>query len=592
MIRQPIVSVLGHVDHGKTTLLDNIRGTAVAEKEAGGITQHIGATEIPMEAISRICGDLLKKHKAKLELPGLLFIDTPGHEAFTTLRRRGGALADMAVLVVDINEGFQPQTYEALGILRSYKTPYLVAANKIDKIPGWRVMEASPFIQSLQQQGDRQRRDLDDRIYKLVATLYEEGFDSERFDRVERFEKQVSIVPVSAKTGEGLPELLMLLIGLAQRFMAGRLEIEEEGPGKGTILEVKEETGLGTTIDVIVYDGRIRRGDDLVVGAKGEPIVTRVRSLLKPRPLDEIRDPRFRFAPVKEVHASCGVKIAAPGLAGAIAGAPVVVPPKGEKEKAVEAVKAEMQEIKVETDTAGVVVKADTLGSLEAMVKMLGDNDIPIRMADVGDISRRDVVEAEMVKEVAEERAVVLGFNVKALKDAEERSQATDIPIFRGSIIYKLIEDYEDWVKKRKEREIKEEFEKLTRPGKIKLLPGYVFRASKPAIVGIEVLAGKIRGNIWLINKDGRRTGIVKGLQEQNENLSEAAAGKQVAMALAGGVVGKNIKEGDVLYTDISQDEAILIEEKYLDVLTPDEREAFEEIINIKRKTNPTFGRR
>ena len=592
MIRQPIVSVLGHVDHGKTTLLDNIRGTAVAQREAGGITQHIGATEIPMEAISTVCGDLLKRLKAKVELPGLLFIDTPGHEAFTTLRKRGGALADMAILVVDVNEGFQPQTYEALGILKSYRTPFLVAANKIDNIPGWRPTEKQPFLQSLRQQGERQQRDLEDRIYKLVAALYEEGFEAERFDRVERFEKQVSIVPVSAMTGEGLPELLMLLIGLAQRFLARRLEVEEEAPGKGTILEVKEEVGLGTTIDVIVYDGRIRRGDDLVVGARGEPIVTRVRSLLKPKPLDEIRDPRFRFAPVKEVHASCGVKIAAPGLAGAIAGAPVLVPPKGKKEKAVEAIKAEMQEIKVETDTAGVVVKADTLGSLEAMVKMLGDNGIPVRMADVGDVSRRDVVEAEMVREASEERAVVLGFNVKVLRDAEERSASSGIPIFQGNIIYKLIEEYEEWVEKKREREIREEFARLTRPGKLRILPGFVFRTSKPAIVGIEVLAGTVKTNVWLINAEGKRVGIIKGLQEQNESIPEAGAGRQVAMALAGGVVGKNIKEGDALYTDISQDEAVVISEKYLDVLSPDEREAFEEIINIKRKTNPTFGRR
>jgi translation initiation factor 5B len=592
MIRQPIVSVLGHVDHGKTTLLDNIRGTAVAQREAGGITQHIGATEIPMETISGVCGDLLKRLKAKVGLPGLLFIDTPGHEAFTTLRKRGGALADMAILVVDINEGFQPQTHEALGILKSYRTPFLVAANKIDNIPGWRTQERQPFIQSFRQQGERQQRDLEDRIYGLVAALYEEGFEAERFDRVERFEKQVSIVPVSAKTGEGLPELLMLLIGLAQRFLSKRLEVDEEAPGRGTILEVKEETGLGTTIDVIVYDGRIRRGDDLVVGAKGDPIVTRVRSLLKPRPLDEIRDPRFRFAPVNEVHASCGVKIAAPGLAGAIAGAPVIVPRRGEKEKAVEAIKSEMQEIKVETDTAGVVVKADTLGSLEAMVKMLRDNGIPVRMADVGDVSRRDVVEAEMVKEVSEDRAVVLGFNVKVLRDAEERSAATDIPIFQGNIIYKLIEDYEEWVEKRREREIKEEFARLTRPGKLRILPGYVFRTSKPAIVGIEVLAGTIKTNVWLISSEGKRVGVIKGLQEQNESIPEAGRGRQVAMALAGGVVGKNIKEGDELYTDISQDEAVRIGEKYLDVLSPDEREAFEEIINIKRKSNPTFGRR
>jgi translation initiation factor 5B len=592
MIRQPIVSVLGHVDHGKTTLLDNIRGTAVAEREAGGITQHIGATEIPMEAISKVCGGLLKKLKARVELPGLLFIDTPGHEAFTTLRRRGGALADIAILVVDINEGFQPQTYEALGILKSYKTPFLVAANKIDKIPGWRSVERGAFLQSFQEQGDRQKRGLEDRIYKLMGNLYEEGFEAERFDRVERFQKQVSIVPVSAKKGEGLPELLMLLIGLAQRFMGRRLEVEEKGPGKGTILEVKEEVGLGITIDVIVYDGRIRRGDDLVVGAKGEPIITRVRSLLKPRPLDEIRDPRFRFAHIKEVQASCGVKIAAPGLGGALAGAPVMVPPKGEKDKAAEAVRAEMKEIKVETNTAGVVVKADTLGSLEAMVKMLGDRGIPIRLADVGDVSRREVVEAEMIKEVAEDRAVILGFNVKVLKDAADRSLEAGVPIFQGGVIYKLIEDYEEWVMLEKAKEIKEEFEKLTRPGKVKLLPGFVFRTSKPAIVGIEVLAGKIKGNVWLINEEGRRVGVVKGLQEQNESISEATAGMEVAMALAGGIVGKNIKEGGILYTDISQPEAILLMEKYLDVLTRDEREAFEEIINIKRKTNSSFGRR
>jgi translation initiation factor 5B len=593
MIRQPIVSVLGHVDHGKTTLLDRSRGTAVAEREAGGITQHIGATEIPMEVLSRICGGLLRKLKVKVALPGLLFIDTPGHEAFTTLRRRGGALADLAILVVDVNEGFQPQSYEALNILKGYKTPFLVAANKIDKIAGWQVYEGAPFAHSFSKQGEEPRGELEKKVYELVGALYEEGFEAERFDRVKRFEKQVSVVPVSAKTGEGLPELLMMLIGLAQRFMAGQLEVEEESPGRGTILEVKEEVGLGATIDVIIYDGRIRRGDQIVVGARGEPILTKVRSLLKPRPLDEIRDPRYRFASIAEARASCGVKIAAPHLAGALAGAPVRAVEDAEKvREAVEAVKAEMEEVKVETQHAGVVIKADTLGALEALVKMLGEEKIPIRLADVGDVSRRDIVEAEMVKEEAEERAVVLGFNVKVLRDAEERARETGIPIFQGNVIYRLIEDYEDWVARRKERELREEFEKLTKPGKIRLLPGYVFRTSKPAIVGIEVLAGRLKANVGLINPEGKRIGTVKGLQERNENIPEAAKGKQVAMAVEGPTIGKQINEGDILYTDVPEAEAALIEDKYLEALTLDEREAFEEIINIKRKINPTFGRR
>lgn len=590
MIRQPIVSVLGHVDHGKTTLLDKLRGTAVAEREAGGITQHIGATEIPIEVITKICGGLLKQLKARVTLPGLLFIDTPGHEAFTTLRRRGGALADLAILVIDLNEGFKPQSYEALNILKSYKTPFIVAANKIDKIRGWQVFEGFPFAHSYSKQGKEQQRVLEERVYKLVGVLYEEGLEAERFDRVERFEKQVSIVPVSAKTGEGMPELLMMVFGLAQKFLAKDLETEKLRPGRGTILEVKEEVGLGTTVDVIIYDGRIMRGDQIVVGARGEPIITKVRSLLKPKPLDEIRDPKFRFDSIKEVYASSGVKIAAPDLGNALAGSPLrVVEDAG---KALEEVKKEMEEVKVKTEAAGVVVKADTLGALEALVKMLEQEEVPIRLADVGDISRRDVVEAETVKEEALDRAVVLGFNVKVLKDAEERARDTSTPVFISRIIYKLIEDYQLWMAEERKRQLKKEFENLTKPGVIKLLPGYVFRTSKPAIVGIEVLKGVIKPKVRLMNSEGSRVGTVKGIQERNENIPLAEKGKQVALAIDGPTVGRQINEGEVLYTDMLESEVILIETKYKGDLSLDGAEAFEEILTIKRKSSPTFGRR
>jgi translation initiation factor 5B len=591
MIRQPIVSVLGHVDHGKTLLLDHIRGSAVVEREAGGITQHIGATEIPLEVIEKICGGLMKQLKIEVTLPGLLFIDTPGHAAFTTLRRRGGALADFAILVVDINEGFQPQTVEALNILRTYKTPFLVAANKIDRLMGWQVFNEYPFAHSFLKQSDEVRQTLENKIYELVGLLYEHGhFEAERFDRVKDFTKQVPIVPVSALTGEGVPELMMMLIGLSQKFLTERLDIVAEKPGRGTILEVKEEVGLGTTVDVIIYDGKIKRGDTIVLGGKKGVITTKVRSLLKPKPLDEIRDPRFKFDNIKEMHASCGIKVAAPDLKDALAGTPLWVAESKKAEKEVEGVRAEIEEVKVETERAGVVVKADTLGGLEALINLLNEAGIPIKRADVGDITKRDIIDAGAVAKEEALLGTVMGFNVKMLKDAETLALESGVPVFTSDIIYQLIENYEDWVEMEKEREKASEFDHLTKPGKVRFLPGYVFRQSKPAVIGVEVLLGRVRPNLKLINGNGETVGTIKGLQDRGENIPEAEKGREVAMAIQGPVVGRQINEGDIFYVDIPEPEARLLSGKNLEYLTEDEREALAELKAIKRRTKPFWG--
>ncbi len=570
VIRQPIVAVLGHVDHGKTTILDKIRGSAIAAKEAGGITQHIGATEIPLETIKEICGGLLKQLKAEIKIPGLLFIDTPGHEAFTTLRKRGGALADLAILVVDVIEGFKPQTYEAIEILRTYRTPFLVAANKIDKIHGWIPFENYPFSHSIQKQNDKVKYELESKVYEIVAKLNELGFNADRFDRVRDFTKEVAIVPVSGKTGEGIPELLMLLVGLSQAFLKRELEITPEMPARGTVLEVKEEHGLGVTIDVIIYDGHIKRGDTIVVGSiEGEPIVTRVKALLKPRPLEEIRFSSRKFINVKEAYAACGVKIAAPKLENALAGSPLIVANK-DKKKAVDEVRKEIEEIKIRTDKLGLVLKADTLGSLEALVNMLKKLDVPIRYADVGDISRKDVFEAENVED--KKLACIIGFNVKVRKDAEELAKKKGIKILTGNIIYKLVEDYEEYLKELEEEEKRKIFEKLPRPAVIKILPGFIFRHSKPAIVGIEVLAGTLRKRVRLA-KDGRIIGLVKDMQENRVSVDEARKGKQLAIAIDNAVVGRNVDEGDILYTFITREELEMLE-KYKKFMSEDEIEA------------------
>jgi len=326
-LRSPIVVVLGHVDHGKTTLLDKIRGTAVVKKEPGEMTQHVGASMVPLSVIEKITEPLKSLFPIKLKLPGLLFIDTPGHEMFSNLRRRGGSIADFAILVVDVMEGVKKQTVESIEILKSRKVPFVVAANKIDRIYGWKPNPNEPFLFTIKKQNPRVIEELERRIYMIIGQLSNLGIPAERFDRIRDFTKAIAIVPVSAKTGEGIPELLAVLAGITQKYLTKRIMFTE-GPAKGVVLEVKEIHGLGTCIDVIIYDGIIRKGDVIVVGGIEKPIVTRVRALLMPRPLEEMRVTESAFINVDEVVAAAGVRISAPELEGAIAGAPLYVVPE------------------------------------------------------------------------------------------------------------------------------------------------------------------------------------------------------------------------------------------------------------------------
>ncbi|ALU12073.1 translation initiation factor IF-2 [Ignicoccus islandicus DSM 13165] len=590
-LRQPIVAVLGHVDHGKTTLLDRIRGTTVAMKEPGKITQHVGASLVPTEVIEKVTEPLKKLiPTVKLELPGLLFIDTPGHSIFSNLRKRGGAVADLAILVVDVMEGFQPQTIEAVEILKQRKVPFIVAANKIDKIPGWKSIENVPFLVSVRHQDKSVVEYLDNRIYEIMGSLAELGFDSDRFDRVKDYTRQLAIVPVSAKTGEGIPELLALLAGLAQRYMKGRLKYVE-GPAKGVVMEVKEEPGYGTTLDTIIYDGIIRQGDVIVVGSLEGPIVTKVRALLLPEPLQEIRATK-KFRVVDEVSAAAGVKIVAPNLENAVAGAPVfVVSDESQLEKVKEEVMKEIEDVLIETDKEGVVVKADTLGTLEALVQFLKSKDIPVRMAKVGPVTKRDVMEAMVSKRMNKEYGVILAFNVKVLPEAKELAEKEDIKIFVHDVIYKLIEDFENWVKELREQEKRKELEQLVRPGKLRILPGFVFRRSDPVIVGIEVLGGTLMPGYPLMKESGEKVGKILQIQDKGKSVKEVKAGQQVAISIKGRVmVGRHLFEGDVLYTDVPSSHAKLWLTKYKNELSEDERYVLNEIIKIKRKTDPLYG--
>ncbi len=587
-IRTPIVCVLGHVDHGKTSLLDRIRGSSVVTGEAGAITQHIGATIVPIDSIVNMSGGM---KNLNISIPGLLFIDTPGHHAFTTLRARGGALADMAIVVVDINQNFQPQTIEAIQILRNFKTPFVVAATKLDRIHGWRPTEKSPFLKSFATQNERVTLMVETKIYDIVAVLAEHGFSSERYDRVSDFSKNLAIVPVSAHTGEGISDLLMVLIGLAQRYMEEALALTVDGPGSGTILEVKEEKGLGATIDVILFDGTIRVGDEIAVATTDGVQTTKVRSLLQPRPMQEILV-EDRFSRVKEVIAAAGVKVSAPGLDQVIAGSPVRV--TGDNPEEIKAsIAREMTEINVTLSPEGLVIKADTIGALEALCKELSAHEIPVMKAEVGQVSRHDVIEAETIKNPL--YRVLIAFNTPVLPDAQdllkEPAYSEMIQFFSGNVIYHILEDYLEWRNNLKRIMDQKRFEKIIFPAKIVVLPGCVFRQNNPAVVGVRILSGTLRTGVNLIRRDGRKAGTLKTMQLRKENIQEAQAGDEVAISIEGATVGRQFDVEDELIVNIPEKHVKILETEMLSHLSEDSKEVLSEYINLYRRENPFWGK-
>ncbi|MEM3627047.1 MAG: translation initiation factor IF-2 [Candidatus Bathyarchaeia archaeon] len=590
-LRQPIVCVLGHVDTGKTLLLDKIRKTSVQAREVGGITQHIGASFFPVDTLKQLIGPLLSMVKGEIEIPGLLVIDTPGHEAFTNLRRRGGSVADIAILVIDVLRGFEAQTYECIEILKARKTPFLVAANKIDRIPGWKSYPDMPFLKSYPLQDPYVREDLDNKIYDIMGVFSRLEFRADRFDRIKDFTKTVAIVPTSAKTGEGITELLMVLVGLTQQYLKRRLQTTE-GAAKGTVLEVKEEPGLGLTLNTIIYDGTLWKDDLIVVGGKEKPIATRVRAILVPKPLDEIRDPRDKFSSVESISAAAGVKIVAPDLENVLAGAPIyAVPADSTPEYYARLISEEIEKIRISTDANGVVLKADTLGSLEAIADMLKRNGVPIRLADVGDVSKRDITEALIVREQEPFYGVILAFNVRILPDAQDEAASKGVKIFKEKIIYHLVDNYLNWIKTQREAKLEQEFEKLVKPGKIRIMEGYIFRRAKPAIFGVEILAGRIKPKITLVRaEDGDDLGEIQQIQEKGKALPEASQGMQVAISMDKPIIGRHIFEKDILYVKVPEQHAKALLKNFMDKLNPEEQETLNEYISIMRKKTPFWA--
>lgn len=568
MLRQPLVVVMGNVDSGKSSLLDKIRKTSVVESEPGAITQMISSSAISLKTIQKICGDLLKNKN--ISIPGFVFIDTPGHAAFSNMRKRGGNLADIAILVIDINEGIKPQTEECISILKKYKTPFVIALNKIDLINGWRPSKSPFVLNMIAEQSPQVQTALETKLYEIVGKCFELGFQADRFDRIEDYTKTVAMIPCSAKSSAGIPELLMVLIGLAQKYLEENLKTNEEAPAKATVLEVKEEQGLGLTIDAIIYEGKIKVNDPIIIGGLYEPIVTKVKGLFLP-------DEKGKFIPVKEVIAAAGVKISAVGIKEVVSGMPLFVIEKNERELR-EKIQEEVDEVIIETEGQGIVVKADTLGSLEALISMLKEKNISIKKATVGNVTKKDIAAAS--SEDPYER-VILCFNVKG--------EGEGVKIISHNVIYQLIEDFESWIAEQKKKEEQKELLGLVRPAKIKYLRGCTFRQNNPCVIGVEVLQGTLRPDTDLIKENGDLLSHIKTVEFERESIAEAEKGKQVAISLPGVTAGRQIHEEEIYYVDMNEENFRKLKE-FKKLLSPEEIHILKELAEIKRKTNNFWG--
>lgn len=570
IIRQPIVTICGHVDHGKTSILDSLRETCVAKEEAGGITQKISFTLYPIEQLKKAC-PLIEKSGIKLSIPGFLLIDTPGHAAFTNLRKRGGSLADLAVLVIDINEGIKPQTAEVIKILKINKTPFIIALNKIDNISGWRKMSDS-LKESIEMQAMNIKQTFDERYMTLIASLNSYGFDADLFYNITDFTKKIAMVPCSARTKEGIPELIMMLCGLSQKYLENKLILGKEA--RGIILEIKKEKSINYA-EAILYDGELSKDNEIAVAdLNSEPIITKIRIL------EEIEPLCSKFKPKKSVTASTGLRMQLVEKTDILPGMPFIIY-SGDKEKIKELFKKEISE-NIKTDKNGIIIKADSLGSLEALLILLREKNISVVKAGIGNINKTDIISAKANLEIDELDAIVLGFNVEIDEDAKEFATNSKIKILTEEVIYKLIDNVNEFrIEKRKEIEKKRLME-LTTICKLKILPQYVFRNTKPAIFGVRIEGGKLISGLNIIDESGEEIGRIKNIQSENKSVEEATEGMEVAISVPGANFERQLQGKQSLYSQISVFHFKKFK-KNKDLLSANEIRILQEIANIKK---------
>ena len=590
-LRSPISCIMGHVDTGKTKLLDKIRHTNVQEGEAGGITQQIGATQFSKETLVTQTKSMQKSSPLEINLPGLLMIDTPGHESFSNLRSRGSSLCDAAVLVIDLMHGLEPQTIESLNMLIKGKTPFVIALNKVDRLYGWKTFPDSPIRESLAQQDDNTKSEFKDKCAACILQLNEQGLNVSLYWENDDFVESIPIVPTSAHTGEGVPDLLQMIIRLTQELQTDKLMYQEIV--QCTVLEVKIIEGLGPTCDVVLVNGTIKEGDTIVISTMDGPLVTTVRALLTPPPNKESRV-KSEYIHHTSIHGATGVKVVANDIGKAIAGTPVlVVHPEDDVEDVKEDVHADLANIMkaLEVDEQGVIVHASTLGALEALIQFLRHEckpPIPVSHISIGTIYKRDIIRAAMMNDRGHpEFATILAFDVSVDKDAQAMADSDNVRIMTADIIYHLFDQFSAFMRGITEKRREEAESVVQFPVIVKIFQQHVFNKKDPIVVGVEILEGQLRlgTTLCIPSMDKLIIGVVENIQENHRDVTKAIKGKQVAIKIRNEAnptitYGRQFDHNNSLYSKLSRESIDALKEHFKEEMSKDD---WQLVIQLKK---------
>jgi len=581
-LRCPVICILGHVDTGKTKILDKLRRTNVQEGEAGGITQQIGATHFPIENFKHHLTKVPKEFQIEPKIPGFLIIDTPGHESFQNLRKRGQSLCDLAILVVDIMHGLQKTTLDALDMLRKRKTPFVIVFNKIDRIHNWKAEEWGGFKSSYDRQKKNQTKEFDDRYKRVCTSLIQTGLNVSLYYENPNMKEYLNIIPTSAVTGEGMPDLIAMFIYLSQKFLSKKLEFREEI--QCTILEVKVLEKTGTTIDVILVNGTIKNGDKIICGGLFGPIKTTVKILMTPHPMKEMRI-KSEYEHHDKISGAIGIKIFANDLDNALAGSPCYVY-KTDEEAAIYA-KEITQDFNsvlsgfLDKKGKGILVQASTLGSLEAILTFLNEKKIKIAAVGLGNLKKRDVTKIQIIHSKIDnplkEHLTILAFDIKIEPEAEELAKDVNIKIFTADIIYHLFDDFIDYEKVCIDERKKDKLKEAVFPCMLQIIPGAIFNRKDPIIIGVDVKEGVLKvGTPLIVAEKKCIVGIVEGIENNKKQVNNVRA-KDGSVAIrikphdSSLTVGRQFEEGDKLVSLITRDSINALKEFFRDDMTKDD---------------------
>ena len=498
MLRSPICTVLGHVDAGKTSLLDMLRESNVQKKEAGGITQKIGTTFMKKESIEEITKEINKE----IKIPGIIYVDTPGHECFSAIRLCGLLISDIIIIIVDIFKGLEQQTIECINLLHEYKKPFIIAVNKIDRLNGWKsnTPNMSTCLKNvLKNQNKNTLSILDDHINKICNQLSSYGFHSSLYYKNNDIKYTISIVPISAKLGFGLPDLIMLINVLSQQMISSKLTVTNKVDG-GYIIEKIKDKKYGNLLSSLLINGKIKNNDCIMLLDENDNIVEfQLKHLYEPIEGLEVKD-SLNILLVPEINTQLPFIIKCNDELNPKPGTPFYVVNKDNKTKIYELLEKYKNKYlnpnKIKLEKYGIQINAKTYNSAQGLGELCNTKGIQISKIMIGDINKINLMKLNNKYENLNKTKndftfnkrymVILAYDTCVSDELLKMAEDMNIKIMTNKLIYQLVEEYENHVVKL-DKEFKNQYPNLRKPCEIKIIDKFVFHKKDPIIIGVSV---------------------------------------------------------------------------------------------------------